>query len=810
MLILKITLTILVSLIFGFSIYGGEPKKVFAGRLNEPVKIDGIADESVWNNSNPAVGFVVYDPVNGAPASQKTEVKVVYDDNAVYFLALLHDTEPEKILKEYSRRDVTNINADNFRVSINPYSDGQNIFNFQVSSVNVQVDFKETSTITDYTWNAVWESAVQITESGWVVEMKIPYSAIRFPVGKEQKWDINFWRLVRRIRENSSWNFVDKEVGNTGMQMGTLEGISDIKSPLRLSFIPYLSAYVQHNSENSSVGYSFIGGMDIKYGINESFTLDATLIPDFGQTKSDDKVLNLSPYEVKYSENRQFFMEGTELFNKAGLFYSRRIGSMPSGYYNIDSVKNLGHTIEENPNEAKLLNATKISGRNKNNLGIGFFNAVTGNTYARVRSVDGGKYHLLTEPYINYNIFVADQSFGRNSYVNIINTNMYQPTVGRMANVTGTAFRVFDEESIFAFHGSAALSNKTASDTSNNIFGEFYNLNLGKLNGNLIFNYGFTVMSDKYDPNDMGYLARNNQLSHNAYVTYRIFKPFWQFLYLSSSLSINYEELYKPGKYSEAKSALEINATFKNYISIGITCASELRGSHDYFEPRVPGRFIAKPRYNSFSSWFSTDYRKSLAIDINTDIWVSTAENAGASLTIAPRIRLNDHFLFTYASSLFVDKSDKGFVRISGSDIVFGRRNNNNITNTFSGTYVFNNKSYLSASIRHYWSEVDYNRYYILENDGSLRYTGDVAETHDLSFNAFTVDLSYSWNFAPGSFMNIMWKNNILRSKEILTNNFESFQENFSGMLKSPQQNSISLKLSYYIDYLYLKKNKTK
>ena len=200
-------------------------------------------------------------------------------------------------------------------------------------------------------------------------------------------------RRRQKTNQQTSWNFIDPKVAGFINQEGELSGIKGIKAPVRLSFSPFLSSSLNNYPHNQpgvkNTTSTFNGGMDIKYGINQSYTLDMTLVPDFGQVRSDNQVLNLSPFEVRFNENRQFFTEGTELFNKGNLFYSRRIGSNLAYSANISSKVLPGEIIKENQLESKLLNATKISGRSQNGMGIGFFNAVTKRGYATVQNRPG-------------------------------------------------------------------------------------------------------------------------------------------------------------------------------------------------------------------------------------------------------------------------------------------------------------------------------------------------------------------------------------------------------------------------------------
>ena len=185
-----------------------------------------------------------------------------------------------------------------------------------------------------------------------------------FQERKNKLGGLNFFREIKRDRQKYSWNFIDNKTNAFIQQSGILQGIENIKPPTRLFFLPYSSFYVNANAADKTNGLPK-GGLDIKYGINEAFTLDAVLIPDFGQTKFDDKILNLSPFEQQFSENRAFFTEGTDLFSKGGLFYSRRIGQ--NGSPKLDD----NETVLKNASTVNLINSVKVSGRTKDGLGIG-------------------------------------------------------------------------------------------------------------------------------------------------------------------------------------------------------------------------------------------------------------------------------------------------------------------------------------------------------------------------------------------------------------------------------------------------------
>jgi hypothetical protein len=444
-----------------------------ATKLLLPIKIDADLNDEAWQNVNTEENFITSQPQFGKPSSHKTKVKIAYDDDAVYIAAYMYDT-PEDIRKQLTARDIIDRqDADVFIFGFDTYLDRQNAFLFKVTAAGVQGDAKGAQNsipVYDVSWNAVWESKVSIKKDGWVAEIKIPFSAIRISKNKVQDWGLNFGRIIRRENEFSVWSPVNPSISGDINQWGTWVGLTDIKPPLRLSFQPYISGGFKTSptSKGNVTEVLKSGGMDVKYGINESFTLDMTLVPDFAQVQSDNLLLNLTPFEVKFDDYRPFFTEGTELFNKAGLFYSRRIGATPGGAAAVLNkyANDPNYKIEKNPGITRLYNATKISGRTKDNLGVGVFNAVTVPMYARVTNLLGGTdSSILTEPLTNYNIIVFDQALKNRSFISFTNTNVVRKGNNRNANVGSVDLSLFDKKNTYNF----ALSGKFSSVWGNSL-----------------------------------------------------------------------------------------------------------------------------------------------------------------------------------------------------------------------------------------------------------------------------------------------------------------------------------------------------
>ncbi len=780
-------------------------KSITAVRVTTPPAIDGTLSDPVWQKAPIASGFHQYEPHNDRPASFDTQVRVLYDDYAIYIGAKMLDNNPEGILREMGLRNSgNNINADRFYVDINPFNDGINGFRFQVSASGVQTDsnMSGSSRGGDTNWDAVWLSEVSITETGWIVEMRIPYSALRFPRGDLQEWGINFWREIRRTRETSSWNFTDRQVGDVLAYKGHLSGINGVSPPVRLALYPYLSNYMEKNGYDRGWANSINGGMDLKYGISPSFTMDMTLIPDFGQVQSDAKVLNLTPYEVKYDENRQFFTEGTELFGKADLFYSRRIGSRPRGYNAAQQHRQENELIWENPIETRLINATKLSGRTSGGLGIGVFNAMTAASKAVLKdTLEGSKREVTTQPFTNYNLVVLDQSFRNNSYLSLVNTNVSGSADGYMANVTGSEFRFLDASNLFRISGTAALSQQYFTEAEN-IYGHKYDIRFGKFGGIWQYNYSRDVISDTYDQNDMGFLRRNNRMNDGVSLSYNIFEPFWRFLSLSNTLSMTYSRLYEPRTFTSLNLQHNMRMLFDTRFHITLRTTYRPMGERDYYEPRVAGRFYRTDESVSTHLTYSSDYRRRVFVDgsLNFGRLQSAETQSEYGFKFQPTFRANDRLNLSYGIEYNEVKNDIGYVsRVQSDSIFFGRRQSPTVINTYRTTYIFNNHLSLNFNLRHYWSRVNYDgQYYLLQEDGRLAPMAHDMNIPNINYNAFTIDMLLTWHFAPGSQMTLAWKN-VIDSR--VDHIHKGYIENLRDILRDHQINSLSIRILYYLDY---------
>lgn len=796
-------------------------KMAKATRLNTIPEIDGSLNDACWDNALLFNDFIQYFPVQRAIPTQATEVRIIYDNYAIYIGAMLYDTSPDSILHELGSRDDNDLNADFFSFRIDPYNTHQDGFIFTVYASGVQVDQK----FSDPTYDAVWESAVSINEKGWSVEMKIPYYAFRFPKIENQEWGMQVVRSIRRNREFDQWIFTPPTEQNPLRLWGALSGLNNINPPVRLSFLPYLSVSEERSPFFKTDGtydysntFSYSAGADVKYGINESFTIDMTLFPDFGQVQFDNKVKNLGYREVVYNENRSFFKESTELFNKNQLFYSRRIGKTPSGFYSVPYTLQQGEELVENPSKVKLLNAIKLSGRNKDGLAIGFFNAVTDRLEATVSDSLGVARKIITEPLTNYNIVVFDKQLKNNSSVYFINTNTIREKENNDANVSGAGYTFFNKKNTLATDGTFSLSQKFiktpgTSEIYYNQIGYNYFLGLRKTGGNFNYGLGHEVMSNTFDRSDLGFQSVNNFGALNLYLNYNLYKP-WRFIRESfNTTSVRYAYNYLNGHRTDFVYKLSCFATLLNYNSFFFGATTSPTSIFDYNETRVAGRFYRSSQFYYVYGGISTDYRKKAAFDLTVSMANFYRDNTNNLLAkpgfgFAPKVRyrFSNRLSVTYAYKFDYDPFNPGFVALDYiGDIVLGARKLITHENNFALKYVFNIKMSLAVNARHYWFRGEYQRFYRVLEDGYLESYDNYYTNHDFNYNAFNIDVVYAWQFAPGSFLNITYKNSIEQDD---ANTRSRFGENFDNTVHAPQTNNLSLRLIYFLDYNQLMKKK--
>ena len=769
-------------------------KEISALKTDKTLKIDGMLDEEIWKTAPIAKDFIERNPTNGKPEPEdyKTYVKVLYDDTGIYFGIDMRDPHPENIAREKTERDI--IGADDaVGITINGYNDKQQAVLFIVQASGVQADAKLANNGNDdFSWNAVWYSGVKIHENGWSAEIKIPYFELRFPKKDVQTWGINFIRAIQKTNQNLTWNHVDNTKGTYLLYDGVLKNLENITPPVRLSFLPYFSTYVNNFDGKTSTNIN--GGMDVKYGINDAFTLDTTLIPDFGQANFDSTILNLSPFEQQFQEQRSFFTEGTELFSKGDLFYSRRIGGSPSFYPTLGS----NESILDYPSKVKLMNATKVSGRTNKGLGIGVFNGITENTYANILNNNTGEVRSeLIEPLTNYNVFVLDQRFRENSSISLVNTNTMRNGSFRDANVSALLYDISNKKNTYMVSGGTKAS-WIFSNT--NTFGLNTWGGINKTAGKNRFGITLDYVDKNYNADDLGYTGPTNYYAVYSNYSYRLLQPKGNFNNFILRINSAYRRRIEPSLFYRYNFNVSFEATNKKFQSFGSGFNSLPFGENDIFEPRTFGRHLVKPAMIRYWAFFESDARKKFyyfAFAENT-LFNEKGRN-GYRLEMSTRYRFTNQFSVTLSSNFNHMSNDIGFAGKNNSlgNIYMGRRDVRSIENSLVSQYTFNDKMILNLAFRHYFSDLAYHEFYSLLDDGHL-ISNPNHKINDTTFNAWNLDLRYSWWFAPGSQLTLLYRNAVTNYLPV---SGMSYRENLDQLFSEPIANNISLRITYFLDY---------
>ena len=400
---MKRFLSILVLICLSLSVAFGqtpEKKRYQTTRTTTAPTINGILDEEIWNLGEWKDEFFQNEPYNGAPASQRTEFKILFDDNNLYVGIKNYDTSPDSIMNRLSRRD--EVDGDLTGIMIDSFHDLRTAFFFGVSSAGVKYDvmFSEDGQNEDESWNPNWWVKTSLNKEGWVAEMKIPFSQLRFDKNSGDVWGLEIARILYRRDETDFWQHIPREAPGFIHLLGEISGLEGIKPRKILDLTPYGVAKMETFQKEPGSPFSFKengrrfgfnGGLDAKIGVTNNMTVDLTINPDFGQVEADPSEVNLTAYETFFSEKRPFFIEGNNITNfniglgdgnqgNDNLFYSRRIGRRPEGYPDME----YGLEYADVPAFTTIIGAAKLTGKTKNGLSLGFIEAMTAEEKAEI------------------------------------------------------------------------------------------------------------------------------------------------------------------------------------------------------------------------------------------------------------------------------------------------------------------------------------------------------------------------------------------------------------------------------------------
>lgn len=769
-----------------------------ASAVESGISIDGRLDEAVWQQVEPASGFVQYEPHEGAPASQQTEVRVLYGPENVYVGVLLHDSEPEKIQDNLGRRDEIN-QADWFMVSIDSYFDQKTAYTFAVNAAGVQFDAIETGGDDDdpdeegdASWDAVWDSAVRITPEGWEIEMRIPYSMLRFAKAESQTWGIHFRRMIPRLGENTEWPLIPStERANLVARYGQLRGLRGIEPRRNIQIRPYTVTGLHTRENDQKPGErdrygSFDVGGDLKVGVGSNIILDATVNPDFGQVETDPAVLNLTAFETFLEERRPFFVEGVQIYEfSAGpgqLLYTRRIGS-----------------------DAPIIGAVKLSGRTARGFSFGVLGASTGHEFS---------------PNRYYGISRLRQQIGSFSTAGGILTvfDASESGVNRRSFSGGVDWDLRFFGNRYGIEGFASVTHRTGRNFEQET-GAAGKVWARKRQGAWTYFVGLDVFSDTFNPNDIGQLDQNNFIANLLSVNYQINagQPFGPFQRASVDNFSIQQFAFRDGLNLGLEVSLDSRWTLRNFRSVELGTAVEKPfGGYDLYETRGLGPW-AEPTEFQLRGEFETDERKNWQIEpeggltfstdssLEYEIGLRTSWNVGSRLSLEGSAMVsgeNEETSWTSNESLW--RSEAGWMigersvsptNLNAEDYVplepvspldeilsgvtpfdppayyfvpvFGRRDTRSVDVTVRSSITFRPNLSLQVYAQLFAARGRYGQFQILRDRDTLVPFDAYPKRNEFAFSSLQTNAVLRWEYLPGSTLYLVWTHG-RRAEDIL------------------------------------------
>lgn len=852
----------ILSLVIAFSVLAQEPARptYAAVRAATPPAIDGDLSDAAWASAPEITGFTQRDPNEGKPATQQTRLRVVYDDDAIYFALFLEDDGAVTPL--LARRDSDLNNGDYFRISIDSQHDRKNGAAFVVNASNVQMDMILYNDIyDDITWDAVWSSAVKIgaspwptsQASGWSAEVRIPYSQLRFPEKDVHTWGLNISRWQARLRESSRLVFNPKSESAFVSRFADLTGISGIRPKRRFEVMPYGVARTDLTSrmDNPFVPASdhrLDGGVDLKYGLTSSLTLTGTVNPDFGQVEVDPAVLNLTQFETFFPEKRPFFTEGADVFRFGNgpansrwgfnmsfptFFYSRRIGRAPQTGIDADYM----HA----PGETTILGAAKITGKVGNGWTIGILDALTDREKAWYSTgpVVGTE---TVEPMTNYLVARATKEYGKDSRAGF----MFTSTNRRLSDNLESALR---ENSYFAgVDGHTLFNDKTwifewlagsslvdgsqdaiaatqrngaryyqrpdaghveYDPTRTSLSGWMTRGMFAKQKGKWRPNIQVQMLSPGFEINDVGFLPRTDAVSTHALVHY-----------LNTDLTKYTREIscwagkYQNWNFDRDLTANGIGSNFyvllKNYWSV----YTWMGGRADMIDDRATRGGPAMVRLGNqyVGGGFGSDSRKKFSVSFETERWTSDDGSDGnfywTSLTYRPtpaiRLSLTPTLNLSREAVQYVSTiDDPSYQPTYGKRYVFSQLDQKTLDLGIRTEWTMNARLSMQLYLQPFVASGDYSRFKYLtraRDDEFTPLTSAQADAEvgspDFNFRSVRGSAVVRWEFRPGSAMYVVWNEN--RSDVVGLGDFR-LRRDFSALTDAPSQDVFLVKFSYWL-----------
>ncbi|MBI1796671.1 MAG: carbohydrate binding family 9 domain-containing protein [Candidatus Eisenbacteria bacterium] len=717
--------------------------EVHAARLSSVIAIDGLLNEPIWSSQPAEDRFIQSDPDQAAKPSFRTEVRVLYDDDAIYVGARMFDPHPDSIVANVCRRD-DGSHSDEFTIFLDPYHDRRSGYYFVVSAAGVLRDGVEyNDDWDDSSWDGVWQGRARIDSLGWTVEMRIPYSQLRFRKSDQYRWGVNFRRNIARRNESDLMVYTPRNESGFVSRFPDLVGIERIRPARAILITPYATSrgeFVQHaigDPFHTGGRYEPQMGADLKTAVGSKLTLNATVNPDFGQVEVDPAVVNLSDVETTFDEKRPFFVEGSNSydfgfggasnymgFNWPGpsLFYSRRIGRTPE-------LSPASYDFADIPTGTRILGAAKLTGKILGEWNLGVMQALTERETAPF-ALGGARGRAEVEPLTSYSVLRAQREFagGRQGF-GVISTmtqrRLDDPGIddqlNRSGSVTGfDGWTFLDKDRVWVVTGWMTRSDVAGTaarmttlqsgsghylqrpdaerwridSTATVLTGYAGRFTVNKQKGNLQFNSAVGFINPHFDSNDLGILSRSDVINAHVSTGYRWSNPdHWKrSANVSTALfgSTDFDgNLTHPGLWMNG------GVVFLNYW----TFFPRFAYNPPSFDNRSTrgGPIVRSPSSFNGGFWSDTDSRKKLYYQFEYDF--SRSETGSWYSGVYPTVQWKP-------SASILCGIGPGFERSHSDAQWVGSVDDPGATQTFGRRYVFAqfDQTTLSANIRCNWS----------------------------------------------------------------------------------------------------------
>ena len=770
-----------------------EKKVCYAQRveLNAPV-IDGKLDDPAWQSLEWEKGFIQHEPYEGKDPSQETGFKILYDDNNIYVVFRAFDTNPDSIDSRLSRKD--NIQSDYVGIQLDSYFDQRTAFTFMVSASGVKMDgiFSNDGENEDFTWDPIWFVKTSIDGEGWVAEMKIPLSQLRFDKEENQVWGLQVGRFLFRKQELSLWQPIPRDAPGWVHQFGELKGITGIIPRRQIEIAPYAVAGTERFEKESGNPFAtgklnkFNAGVDGKIGITNNMIIDFTLNPDFGQVEADPSQVNLTAFEIFFEEKRPFFIEGKNIFNyplnffdgddlgSENLFYSRRIGRNPQ----LDPELDEGE-YDDVPTRTSIIGAAKLTGKTKNGLSIGILESVTAREKAEI-DYEGDRRFETVEPLTNYSVtriqkdfnkgntllggvFTTTNRFIEDPTLDFLHTSAYtggidfthnwkERTYSFMVKTYFSNVRGSQESLIHTQESSARYFQRPDNDYAKldsgrtSLSGHGGTIGIGKFaNGHWRYAGFIYWKSPGLELNDIGFMPGADQIMQVFWTGYRVWEPFSIF----RELNINFNQwtiFDFGGNLNHKGGNININTQFKNYWFLSTGINPEFKGLSNSMLRGGPSIIIP----GTISTWLeiSSDQRKKFNYAVFTNqSWGSEQSSRNHSYGIFLTYRPIDALDISLSPSLDLTSRNLQYVdtRVLDPDNQFIFATLDQKTLRLSLRLNFNITPNLTLQ---YWGQpfISVGKY-----DNFKKITGTHAEEYTDRYYIFTDD-EFKWNDSINSY----------------------------------------------------------